>query len=485
MAVKCIRLTAEIFYGFSVFTFAFNAVVIPQLIEHKVCRNKYNSSVCIHLNKHPEVDDDVQENAAEWLSVLPLSALLPAFFTILMIGPISDVVGKRTTMKVPPLVYMIQSSIYIAMTRIKVPFSPGFFIIPYCLSGVFGDNAGCASLAEAYISCITLRKDRTFRMAVLESAIFFGSFFAAVSSGVLLTYFGFTGAFCMTGVVNLLNFLYVIFVLPSEKTLLPELSNESEQNQDDATANSTLSHNKNGDGRLGNKRDMTVREMIKPWRCIKQIGNAICARNRRKLITATIILFSISLFVNMGEIYFGILFIKNRPFNLKAKGIGYIVATQAILRVGGVLVIPYVCQRFLKFKDIHLAMLGFTTQTVYFLSFGFASSVLTLYLIQIIGIPLSVHQPVFRSMISKSVDAHQYGAAISAAEAVDIASSLLTSLISNQVYSATFPIFRGFTMCLLGVLAFLGLIGAVAFSFAFRGDLKPTHNEEQQSLLTD
>lgn len=477
MATQCVRPTAEIFSALSLFTFAFNAITMPQLIQNKVCHNKYNNTICGNLKHHPKIENEVQSTAAHWMSILPLSALLPGLFMMLMVGSISDVIGKKRTMIIPPAVYFVQSLLFILLVRVNSKFSPGLFILPYCLSGLFGDSAGCGMLSEAYISSVTTSSNRTLRLAILESALFIGQLSAALSSGFILGYYGFVGGFVATAIVNGINFLYVLFLLPSEKrTQSPGTYQEIDQS---AVADRTGYHTDTKDDRETESLEdsVTLLEKLNPLACLRRIREAICAEERRERIAFILCLFSLATFINMGEIYLGILYIKHSPFNLDAQGIGFLIATQGLLRSFGLMTIPYLCQRFFNFKDTHLVIVGFGFQLVYFVSLGFSTSSLMLYLVQIIGIPIVVHLPVFRSMVSKLVDREHYGSAIAAVEAVSVANSLLTSLASNQLYSKTVNIFAGFTVILLGLIAIPGLIGALIFAFTYK-DRDLVHDEK-------
>ena len=488
MARKCVRPTAEVFYGLSLFTFGFNAISLPQIVQHKVCYNKYNSTICSRLENHPVIEDDVQATAASWMSIVPLSALVPGLFTILMIGPISDVIGKKRTMIVPPAIYLVQSLIFIALARIEDKFSPGYFILGYCITGLFGDNSGCSLLSQAYISCITTRESRTVRIALLESALFLGELLAAISSGFILSHFGFVGGFVTTGIVNLINLVYVVLFLPHENALAPcpDPAITSEE-----TAESNLEYKEGGqineqgiyqsESTEHGSDDESIMKKLNPVACLRRISNAICRGERRNRIFAILVLFSLALFINMGEVYMGVLFLKHSPFNLQFKNIGYLLALQGLLRAFGLATIPYLCQVLFGFKDISIVMVGFCTQICYFLSLGFSKSRTMLYCVQLIGIPLAIHLAVLRSMVSKMVDADQYGAATAALEVVDVASSLLTSLLSNLVYFATVRVFTGFAIVLLGIIAIPGLIGSVIFSRVYKD--REMLSDEQKRLL--
>jgi len=489
MAIKCVRPTAEIFYGLSLFTFAFNAITLPQIVQHKVCFNRYNSTICGKLQDHPAIENDVQARAASWMSIVPLSALLPGLVMVLIIGPLSDVIGKKRTMIIPPAIYFIQSLVFILLSMITRKFSPAYFLLAYCLTGLFGDNSGCILLSQAYISSITTKDNRTIRMTLLESALFLGGLLAAISSGFILSRFGFTGGFTTTATINFINLIYVVFFLPPENLLAPcpasmptPKDGESTmytKSEEEAPAEESSSYQI--DKRVPNREGQITLEELNPIAGLRRISEAICTKQRRSRITAILALCSIAWFANMGEVYMGVLFLKHRPFNLKFKDIGYLLALQNFLRALGLVTIPYICQKFFKFKDIHFVMLGFCTQIAYFTSLGFANSVKTLFFLQLVSMPVAIHLAVFRSMVSKLVDPDQYGAATAALEVADIASSLVTSLLSNQIYSATVRIFSGFAVTILGIVAVPGLIGAVVFSCVFKD--REALSDEQKRLL--
>ena len=465
------RLTAEPYMSMTLFVFAFNALTIPQLVQHKVCLNMYNATICRQLGQHISFQNEVQQNAAKWMSVLPLTALVPALFMIFIIGPLTDVIGKKVFMVLPPSIYLVQSIIFIVLCLIKRPFSPGLFLVPACITGIFGDNAGATLLSVAYIADITTPEERTVRLAFMESFMFVGTLVSALSTGAIVSRFGFVWGFIVSSIISAINLTYTIFLLPSEDTLRPNTECSVAQSTDRSALNnkygSFVDHLDQDEGeQRPSKRGwretlVLVRKEVHPRACISRLKNVLCKENRRNMIAALLVLLAISLIANMGEIYMGVLFLSHRPFNLSSIQIGYLAATQYSICALGVVVIPYICQGIFKMKDADLLIIGFSTQMVFFVTLGFSVSVLMLYLVQILNLGVPVHLPVIRSMVTKLVDADQHGTALTMVEAVDIASSLLTSFISNEIYAATVKVFSGFAICLLGIYAAVGLVGAV------------------------
>ena len=452
MGIINFRPTAEPFFCMVAFVYSFSALILPQIMLHKVCRLTYNSTVCSRISSHPQIEDEVQAEAASWMSLMLPSALVPALFMVLLIGPISEVVGRKKTMMLPPCIYFLQSCIFIVLTQIKTRYSPGFFLLPYCLSGLFGDLARVTTLASAYISCITLPENRTARMTVLESGFYIGYFSAAISSGAVVGTFGFTAGFAMTAIVSFTNFVYVMFLLPSEELLRPKPDLRNVNIEPVALG----VNDENKCEHIGRKcphcetspHVLTLSD-ISLRRCLLEIKNAIWQKDRMKQITTVFFLYGVALWINWGETSIGPLFLKHSPFNMKASEIGVFASLIAVTKLLGLIVTSYVCQRYLHFSDISFVMLGFCVQMVYYTLVGLSVSSLMLYLLLILSFPMIVHIPVFRSLVTKLVDDDQYGAVMAAAEAVAVSSALLSSFLSNLLYSSTVDIFRGLAVCFL------------------------------------
>ena len=460
-----------------------NSLVLPQFMLHKVCRLTYNSTVCSRISSHPQIEDQIQAEAASWMSLLSPSALVPALFMVLLIGPISEAVGRKRTMMLPPCIYFLQNCIFIVMTQIKTRYSPGLLLLPYCLSGLFGDLAGVTTLASAYISCITLPENRTARMTVLESGFYIGYFSAAITSGAVVGTFGFTAGFAMNAIVSFTNFVYIVLLLPSEDLLrpIPDLRNVNTEpvrlgvncaNKCEHTGK-TCPHCKTAP-HVMTLSDVSLR------RCLLEIKNAICQKDRMKQIITIFVLYGVALWINRGETSIGPLFLKHSPFNMKASEIGVFASLLAGIKLLGLIVTSYVCQRYLHFSDISFVILGFCVQMVYHTLVGLSVSSLMLYLVLILSFPMIVHIPVFRSMVTKLVDDDQYGAVMAAAEAVAVSSALLSSFLSNLLYSSTVDIFRGLAVCFLGLMALFGLMGSITYYLVF---IKRKSNEPEREHL--
>ena len=417
------------------------------------------------------VQNEVQQKAARWWALLPLSALIPGFFAVLVIGPLSDVIGKKKLMILPPFTYLVQSCIFIGLCSLEHPFSPAFFFIPYCLTGIFGDAAGVNLLCAAYMANVTKQEERTLRFAMLDSAYFISVIVGVGLSGLTLSYLGYIGTLSVIAVMCVANLAYTIFFLPSEKSITPlEVSKEAILR--DSSQNLGTSENENllakSENQTKERYFVSLQAAVNLREILNKIKETLSKNGVVKMIAVLLVLYSMTLFVNMGEIYMGILFMKHAPFNMKPLLIGYLIMTSYLFRFIGVITIPYICVRCFKMEDTGLLIIGFASQVAFFFLFGFSVNTQMLFAITPLSIGIVVSQPVLRAMMSKLVDSDQHGTAFAMAEAIEVLSSLLASLFTNMIYSATVKIFSGFALCCLAMVAFAGLIGAIALRFNFK-----------------
>ena len=410
-----------------------------------------------------------------WMSITPLISLIPGVVMMLILGPFADVYGKKKTIVLLPVVYFVQSIVFLILVHTKLKFSAGTFIIASCLSGMFGDNAGLELVCVAYLADISYAEERTSRATILEASMLMGSIGACLLSGVLLRSYGFASIFITTAIINVINFIYVTVILPDEKNMERILSENGVREDplyrrfDDSSPQligddqeSSKNEDKNG-GML---------EACNPYKCFGRIRTAVCSRGVGLEFTCILMLMVFAQIANMGELYVGVLYVKHAPFNLKSNEIGYLAATQNLVRALGMVFSIYICQKLLKCTDIGLVILGFSSQVFYFCVYGSSVSNLMLYLSQLVGLAASLHIPVLRSMASKLVSEDEHGSALAVVEAVDVGSSILASLVSNTIYSITVGVYTGLTLYVLGLSAFIGAIFAITFMQATTKSLR-------------
>ncbi len=490
------RPTAEPYIAMTLFVFSTNSLVLPMMVEHRVCLNNYNSTICQHLGSNglKTVQNDIQQEAARWLAFLPLSALIPSFFVVLIMGPLSDVIGKKKLMILPPLIYFIQSCIFITLCSIKSSFTPAVYFIPYCLTGAFGDFAGVTLLCAAYMADLTKSEERTLRFMIMESASLTSAISAAGITGLTLSYFGYIGTFSVNAVVCVINLVYTVFVLPQEESIKQLDQYETTENIVDIdystkmqlTENTVLLHSE-----CSTKTSLFafIRTASNLQSCFKKIKNTFCTNGIGKPIACLLTLLLLTIFTNAGEVYIGILFMKHAPFNLSPLEISYLSMVSYVLRAIGVVTVPYICVRAFKLKDTSIVIVGFISQILYFSTFAFAVNTRMLFAVQVMSLALMVSSPTIRVMLSKLVGSGQHGTVVAAGAAIDVLSAIASSSLSNIIYSATVKIFTGISFLVLAFVALIGLIGAIIFRFNFEyfnnSALDGDGKEEEYTLINE
>ena len=478
-----LRISSEPYVFFGMFVFVTNLFTIPQFVQHRVCHNKHNATICAHLASanYSRFQDSVQKETAHWMAVITLTSLIPSIFILIILGPFSDTFGKKRTMVVTPLISLLQSITYLIISQLKGSFSPGWCVAGALLSGFFGEMQGVYALSAAYIASITTLKNRTLRISIMEGFVFMASCLACLSTGLILGKLGFTAVFVTTAIINIMNFLYVALLLPEEKH-----SVEEEENivflQGYGAAERKMQERE-----MTDFQDSFFQKFLKacnPRKCINHLKTVVSSNGNGKEMLVLLAFLACALIATMGENYIGVLFLKHRPFNLSPSGIGYLVAYRSFIQAMAIIFLTSFLQKYFHFTDHMFIILGFCLQAVYYIVLGVSVSTLMLYLIQAIGTP--VHLPVLRSAISKQVDPNHHGTALAIAEIVDASSSLVTSLLSNIIYAETVKIYPGFAFFMLSVIATTALVGSVALYIKHRRtDRDDSANVEHASLLAD
>ena len=139
-----------------------------------------------------------------------------AIIGILLIGPISDKVGRRIGFLTVPIFNSLQALVYL-LNCVWINSHPAYMTIGSIMTFVYGDMQGVVVLCYAYAADCSKNKfgARAVRMALVEGSLWLSGVPAALIAGVVQTKFGFRSVFYFTLGVNFLMFLYIC-VAPSK-----------------------------------------------------------------------------------------------------------------------------------------------------------------------------------------------------------------------------------------------------------------------------
>ncbi len=120
----------------------------------------------------------VQSLSNTLLTYGQLANRVPSIIIVFIIGPLSDRYGRKAVLLVSAIGLVLQSVLAVVITMQNL--SPYWFILANLLTGVCGDITGILAGAFSYVSDVSSRKWRSFRIgytcAVFEVGIALGSF---------------------------------------------------------------------------------------------------------------------------------------------------------------------------------------------------------------------------------------------------------------------------------------------------------------------
>lgn len=148
------------------------------------------------------------------------------------------------------------------------------------------------------------------------------------------------------------------------------------------------------------------------------------------------------------------LFVFHNPFNWSPTHLAYWKGTQALLLTVGNLAGSLIMKNLLHFKETTIIMICLTSGIAGMLVLAFSTVTWHLYLSVAIGTLANLAIPSIKSFIAQSVDPDEVGKAFTAnGVTVDLA-LVLSTLLFNNIYSATVSYFPGAVFLLsAGLLA--------------------------------
>ena len=207
------------------------------------------------------------------------------------------------------------------------------------ISSLSADMQGALLLAYVYMAAVTNETyERTFRMILLEMAIFSGQGLGSLIAGLLLQYFGFTAAFVYSASLGLICLLFVAFILPP----VPPSNSSSPIEGADCTGCRCTKISK----QFSQIRD-DLKTFFDVW---------IKGRNMSVILLLFAAFFTIAAY--FGEAVMLPMFLKHTPLNLNAREIGLFLLLLYAVRVVGVAVLGIITYKLIHPPDYILIIIG-------------------------------------------------------------------------------------------------------------------------------
>ena len=170
-----------------------------------------NRDACLQGNvtNETKIHNHIEAEASHWMILISVSALVPTFFVSLIVGPISDKIGRKVAFLIPTLGTFVK---YIGSLLISYFQWP---IWSYSIIAFVEGLSGSASLF--YAACVAYTADntgdnlqRSFWIVVVDLTLSFSAVIGNFSIGYLITRLGYTWCYIILGIIQLCTLLLIM-----------------------------------------------------------------------------------------------------------------------------------------------------------------------------------------------------------------------------------------------------------------------------------
>ncbi|XP_038077339.1 proton-coupled folate transporter-like [Patiria miniata] len=425
----------------SLFTFGYVSISIiqPFYLQRRLAESLHNitggdeNSGCTGNETDDDtqaIQDDIQSQTSLWMFYLFMSASIPLMISSVVLGTLSDELGRKICLVMPIVGYIIQEVVYLATMHFKLPL-PVLFVgsILQGMSGGFGlFYAGCAS----YIVDITSEKNRTLRLAVIEMVFSLFGGFVQVGIGFMVDYVSILAPFFLALGANILCLLYIAIPGFLFETVDPENIAEDRKGLKEAGRSVVKLFKFNENGR------------------------------RWQMLLLNAFMFFINLNI-VGTSAIFILYGAASPFCWDAISASIASAfryiTVSVGMVGGTKLFELCMGDHWIMQVSCLSLLAFNVVM------GVSQTTWMIYLASILGAFELMSVPIARTLLSQIVESTEIGAAFSLVGCLDNLAGFIAGIMGTGIYSATvksvppavFYVFAGLCVFPVGIVVVLQL----------------------------
>lgn len=423
------------------FVYTIYSSITPQLVLQKVCLQNYNQSVCSNLPNYRNEQVIVQKDATWWIMKIFLSSSCLSFFSVLLLGPITDIIGRRIGF-IYAITAMFLQNIVLLFCSIYIKSAPAYILFASILAGTYGDLQGIITLCYSHtadLTCLNIN-NRTKSMLLLESFAFFSIALAGLISGYLVKHASFKSVYVANTSILVFLFIYVLTMLKNNKQNM-YYENLIDNSYSEAEASLHL---------------QSSTSVIKPLAIIKRHYLSIKSNPHRYILLMLLFIYLCGVCFFAGDIFIIPIYLKNSPFNFNSQTIGYYIAVNNFC-MGIGLIIIWRLSHYYNISDYVILTVGFVSQIIAYTLTGAARTKVVLFTVRLTGMFASVVNVTLRSQITKLVSSNQYGGILGAVVAVDVCGVIFINFIGLLIYHATIETYSGIVFFVIAGISFIGL----------------------------
>ena len=351
--------------------------------------------------------DKIQALSSYYYLISTILASAPTIFTSLLLGPISDLIGRKIAIYLPIICQIIYTILLLCINIFNLP--PYIIPISSLITGIGGNFAVSIMALSAYIVDVTPEKYRTARIGLLEIFTTLGSCIANFTSGLILEAIGFSYFFVMSLSLSFCILIYTFIFRDSIDWRVYMKSNPS----------------------LKQSFKRIAKGAVRPF-------YLFCANRHPIKFVTLIVIFSFSLNALFGNFDLFIFYALGPPMCWPSHLIGYYFGFSYLASAVGIFIILPILVKF-RISDYLLIILSsLDIILVYVLVGTFQSKLVLLIIVPLVGCFRFLVTPGLKSSLAGLIDPKDHGSlfAIISVETTSV------NLIASSVYNSLYPTLR-------------------------------------------
>ncbi|XP_063956636.1 proton-coupled folate transporter-like [Lytechinus pictus] len=401
-----------------------------EYLRERIARDVYHYNTSTH-NKtcggnSSSVEDGIQATTAQWLLILGAINAIPGLFMAIILGSISDRLGRKPALGLCLFGYLLNTAGNILVIYFHLPIPA--FIAGDLIGGLGGGLSLLLSTSAAYVSDLSSAKTRTMRIVIVETMLFVGFGIGQIALGFTLqesqdpTLNKYLPPLWIALGCTLASLVYV---------LSPWLIIETVDRKKADKAGSQV-----------------TKVLVGIYHLLKENTD----KRRMKVIGYTVIMmFAVFVVQSASQVF--VVYSLGEPFCLGPLEVSFVSVTSVVSGSIGMIVGGAVLPRFLN--DNWILQICLVNSILTSLITGLATTKWMLYLSSALSLVKALSFPVIRSQLSKMSAAHEKGLMLAFIGCMDGLAGFLSPLISNSIYSSTlyfYPPFVFFFLCGLHII---------------------------------
>ncbi|KAJ8687437.1 hypothetical protein QAD02_023231 [Eretmocerus hayati] len=385
--------------------------VFTDLILYQTCKSieAANKSQCeiLHINSKSQAAIDLENLVQPHTSLMLMlrSCIETIFPTILslFLGPWSDRNGRKPLFVFP----LIGFTLYYATLAVLSCFDLTiyFYLLPSVPLALLGGYPPVLMTFFCYITDITDQNTRSWRLALLDTAVFVGLLGGLLIGPYVLKNYGYFFVFCLSGFLCLLAVIFTILAI--QETIFPQ----------------------NGRS-LRSVFDLTF------------VKESLCSVTRKKdgfdrcLIWCCIIMLSLHVMIFEGNGAISYLFVSAK-LGWNITDFSIYSSTHLLISMSGMLLLIQLAGHILKLPDTVIIVVASLSNCGNYMIKAFAQEPWHMYLSSAVGMFSAAALPTTRSIISKSVSQDDVGKVFSLSSMLEMIVPFATSPLYIYIYTHT------------------------------------------------